>query len=372
MAVTLSTEDLTGLQAATQTLLSPLDYPSVDAWRLSVNAQLRTLLHADSAGFFLPVREGLLLYSDEHDPCALARYPDLSPPPTAGGVPIWEKMKRIGVGTLSDVYGEALPAYLGSAYYNEFAGANHAHDTISATLAVPADGIGMASLQFWHGRPDRRVFGDREVALLRLLFPAFQAGVQSYIHWARQPESLLRTLEGLGQPALIADETGRIVHRTPCLEHIRATDPESGRLDRAMETVVSQLCAVARGKTVAEGTRPLSPTKQVRTQTATYKVQGCLSGRAPLGDAPLVIVRLDRASPPQLPVGQLRDRFGLTRRQAEVAVLLARRKTNPEIAGALSISPHTARHHTESVLGKLGIGDRRQVAQVVAEGLEAG
>ena len=45
--------------------------------------------------------------------------------------------------------------------------------------------------------------------------------------------------------------------------------------------------------------------------------------------------------------------------------LLARCKTNGEIAEALCISPHTARHHTEAVLRKLEVGSRRQVARRV-------
>ncbi|NBB73424.1 MAG: hypothetical protein GVY35_07070, partial [Bacteroidetes bacterium] len=58
--------------------------------------------------------------------------------------------------------------------------------------------------------------------------------------------------------------------------------------------------------------------------------------------------------------------IGLTPRQAEVAQLLARRKTNREIADALCISPHTARHHTEAVLRKLEVDSRRAVARRMA------
>jgi len=52
-------------------------------------------------------------------------------------------------------------------------------------------------------------------------------------------------------------------------------------------------------------------------------------------------------------------RFGLTAREAEVARLLARRATNREIADQLRVSPHTVRHHVESVFAKLGIHSRR-------------
>src|SRR5918997_197761 len=54
----------------------------------------------------------------------------------------------------------------------------------------------------------------------------------------------------------------------------------------------------------------------------------------------------------------LRDRYGLTRRELEVATLLAQGRTNTAIANTLHISPHTARHHTQRVLGKLGVHSR--------------
>lgn len=54
-------------------------------------------------------------------------------------------------------------------------------------------------------------------------------------------------------------------------------------------------------------------------------------------------------------------RFGLTRREAEIARLLARRATNREIADELDVSPHTVRHHVESIFRKLGIQSRRSI-----------
>jgi DNA-binding CsgD family transcriptional regulator len=61
----------------------------------------------------------------------------------------------------------------------------------------------------------------------------------------------------------------------------------------------------------------------------------------------------------------LQERFGLTRRQGEVALLLCERRRNSEIAKLLSISPNTARHHTESVLLKLGVRSRDAVESVI-------
>ena len=54
--------------------------------------------------------------------------------------------------------------------------------------------------------------------------------------------------------------------------------------------------------------------------------------------------------------------FGLTAREEQVARLLARRASNREIAEQLDMSPHTVRHHVESIFAKLGIHSRRLVA----------
>jgi DNA-binding NarL/FixJ family response regulator len=56
--------------------------------------------------------------------------------------------------------------------------------------------------------------------------------------------------------------------------------------------------------------------------------------------------------------GQLRRRYGLTRREIEVAVLLAQGCSNSDIANELTISAHTARHHTQRVLSKLEVHSR--------------
>jgi DNA-binding CsgD family transcriptional regulator len=64
--------------------------------------------------------------------------------------------------------------------------------------------------------------------------------------------------------------------------------------------------------------------------------------------------------PPPAALGAARPR--LTPREREVAALLTLRRTNGEIAVALGVSAHTARHHTESVLRKCGVSSRRRLA----------
>ncbi|HET7469590.1 MAG TPA: LuxR C-terminal-related transcriptional regulator [Gemmatimonadales bacterium] len=57
---------------------------------------------------------------------------------------------------------------------------------------------------------------------------------------------------------------------------------------------------------------------------------------------------------------RLQDEDGMTPREVEVALLLATGLSNNALARQLGISPHTARHHTQRVLGKLGVHSRAE------------
>jgi DNA-binding CsgD family transcriptional regulator len=87
------------------------------------------------------------------------------------------------------------------------------------------------------------------------------------------------------------------------------------------------------------------------------------------GGRPSTVVVVIAPDPPPDPPApgrsELRRRFGLTPREAEVALLLAARKSNKEIARELSIAQKTAGRHTEGVLAKLRTSSRRDVGRVL-------
>lgn len=70
----------------------------------------------------------------------------------------------------------------------------------------------------------------------------------------------------------------------------------------------------------------------------------------------------------QVRVDDLTEAFGLTPREAQVALLMADRHTHKRIASDLGISPNTARRHAQRVLRKLGIHSKNEVAAAIAEG----
>jgi DNA-binding CsgD family transcriptional regulator len=68
---------------------------------------------------------------------------------------------------------------------------------------------------------------------------------------------------------------------------------------------------------------------------------------------------------PKTELAAIRKHFRLTEREAEVARLLLLRRSNIEISEYLGISRHTARHHVQSVLLKLGVHKRSEARQIL-------
>ena len=66
--------------------------------------------------------------------------------------------------------------------------------------------------------------------------------------------------------------------------------------------------------------------------------------------------------PSSLDVAELRERFGFSAREAEVATFLVERCTDAEIAKELGISWHTVRSHVERIFELLDCHSRREAA----------
>ena len=60
----------------------------------------------------------------------------------------------------------------------------------------------------------------------------------------------------------------------------------------------------------------------------------------------------------------LRQQFGLTERESEVLLWLARGKSNQDIGQILTMSPRTVNKHLEQVFRKLGVENRTSAAAV--------
>jgi DNA-binding CsgD family transcriptional regulator len=167
-------------------------------------------------------------------------------------------------------------------------------------------------------------------------------------------------LESMEQGIVLLASDTHPCYTNSAAERLLVADADRGVIAREMRTV-------SRTALTQRGTDPA--VVEVATKAGRYRMRATLlvekikeiRSRA-------VLVTIERAAT-ALPSRQaLTQRFGMTAREADVALLLARGARNAAIASELHISPHTARHHTENVLSKLNIRARAEVSRAISDG----
>jgi DNA-binding NarL/FixJ family response regulator len=99
-------------------------------------------------------------------------------------------------------------------------------------------------------------------------------------------------------------------------------------------------------------------TKDARRADIAQALRGAVSGLAVL-DPGVQATLLAAAGPHHRRVparGDLPD--GLTQREGEILVMIARGRANPEIAAELFLSSHTVKSHISRIFAKTGSADR--------------
>ncbi|MDX1420680.1 MAG: helix-turn-helix transcriptional regulator [Rubricoccaceae bacterium] len=366
MALSLSTGDLARLEAATRALVSPLAVPDVDAWRREVNAQIGQLLGGRHTLFRLPTGDGAHYTDDGHDITAglMAFAQEVTPDMITywdEAPNVWHTDRRpLGIEAFTwEVVAEVVRrrglSVDRAPVWNEVFFQNGVRDYAGLITTRPEGDAILWSLGPRLGTTDR----GTQLPMLTMLVPAFKAGLDALDRLGAHRAAL----DAVAEPLAAFDADGRETYRNEALIRLLAADPEAA----LAEAVLTELARRARpvgfarwGETAAGA--PV--TAEVRTARARYTFRAVLlppSGHA-FGDAFLVTVAADGGVPALPTAEEIRARCGLSKREAEVALLVAQGLSNDEIAEALFVSKHTVRHHVESVMAKLELTGRGREA----------
>lgn len=145
-----------------------------------------------------------------------------------------------------------------------------------------------------------------------------------------------------------------------------AEDPQRERLQRAVDQLIDELRARKRPSDARSSNGASNPVvREVRTPKGTYVLRGSYLGAQDSEPGVTVLIALEVSAAEPLSESSLRQRFGLTPRESEVARLIVEGKSNLAIARLMGISPHTAHHYTERVLLKIGVRSRGEIAAKV-------
>lgn len=319
------------LEAAIHAMLSPFSEVRFERWRRVVEERARDLTDADGSVLQLPVARPSAAGPADDATDSVRRRPD------AGG-----SVRR---GLPDD---DAFPA----------AGEREIHDPVCMSAPVSADAE--ARLVVFCNRPRDRAWTDRAVDLLRATLPAFHTGVRS--RWAFETQRAVdaHPLDAVRRPLLLCTDGGRVLHSNRALDDATAADPDGARLRGAMELLARRL---ARADD-EEAPPPQRAEREVRTGGRLYRLRGEYIPGDFGGTAILISADPD---PRPGPDERYRTEFGLTPREVDVARLIRRGLSNRDIAAELDISRYTVQNHVRSILGKLDVTSRAQVAATLQQ-----
>ncbi len=358
MSLTLRSRDVAQLQAALETILTPIAHSSPEDWGRAVMRDVKELLHADQAFFALPFDASVHVTGDGERTQEAGRQYEAEY--WQADVVIGQRRKALGleVHHQDQLYkpGEIETDTL----FNEWCVPNKLFDTLGMAVDVSGGPI-PAGVNVYHDRPDSRAFGERGQALMSLLLPAFRASVRSYGVLSQLRGSFSLLVDRIPSGVSVLDGGGDVLHENPSLGQIYNAEPERERLRAAVQRV---------GRAVFSTDTPggASGFEQIHTATKSYEIRASRFAALPPIDRAAGMVMVDARCPDQVKrraaAAQVRKEFGLTKREAEVALLLAGRLSAAEIATALGVSVHTARHHTERVFAKTGVSRRAMIADL--------
>ena len=177
---------------------------------------------------------------------------------------------------------------------------------------------------------------------------------------AHDPATLFDTLDLLPQHQALMTPAGTTVRVNRWLSELLRRVPDGRYLEEALGSYARTI-ADLRPSCGCDGRGGAPTTLEYQTATGPCLLWGWCVELDRYGLGLLVLMTVQPLDPDAPSDDALRKRLGLTRKEVDVVRLLAEGRSNAGIAAALCISPHTARHHTERIMAKLGVRSRAEV-----------
>jgi DNA-binding CsgD family transcriptional regulator len=357
VVLTLSSADLKELEALLARLHDPFAKGDPDAWRRSVNRKAKSLLGMDAAWFMLPLPGVAPLWTECISPEVVTEYLTQ----LATDDPGQEERRRLGLDVCS--HSQIYPDHrLETKPYVEFFRRYGLNDGLVVHGDLPDDRVAWIGLFSEEGLDASSE--KRALAILRLLSPSFRAGVRAWERLSDHHASLGSVVDGLRDGIALFDAGGLPLHANPSLLELLEADAEGELLGQAIQEIAGSVAAIG-----STGDTPRRPGVQdLRTASGIYRLQGSWVGVETVGRDRTILVLVERKWRTAERIQELGSRFGLTRRQSQVALLLGEGLGAKRIAVELTISWHTARSHIEHVLRKLGVRSKAEVPRILNGG----
>ena len=180
------------------------------------------------------------------------------------------------------------------------------------------------------------------------------ARIRVHIGNARRSRSARAALDTTGRYLFAASVSGRLLWSTPQASRLLAlASPEGGG-----EPVLPE--AIARWLETRQDGRPEQNAMMLKLEAAGRTLSIAFVGRA---DRDEVLLRVTEESVAEQ-ISVFREKLGVTSRESEVLLWIARGKSNRDIGDILGMSPRTVNKHLEQIYVKLGVENRAAAAAI--------
>jgi DNA-binding CsgD family transcriptional regulator len=370
----LSSRESAALRRVHDALLEPLAYDTTEEWLFEVADRFKTLCHGHTSlvGYAFP-GEPACWISRDLAPKYLDRIGEIMSPVPGTLTTIDPAVERLVRGPRLHNSGVAGSAdFLDSGVRIDDLQESPVFRDIAFPLGVPGSTFlfhsgasGEFAVQTSFPQIPHRPFGPATGQILSPLLPALAAGAASVVRLGRARQALMTVLDVLEDGATVFDAAGRRVlakNQAMCL--LGRTEPKRADLERTIaEAAIAAAWPLAAPKTSSEDSSHQPPSRGWRSASGfAYRIRAVRLPDGSWGTREAVLVLVERVGTAVPPPGELTVLFGFTLREAEVAYRLAYGHSNRKIAADLGLSPHTVRHHTESIFLKAGISSRKALA----------
>lgn len=358
MSLSLDSEEIRALSHASTTLLTPFSHATAEAWQRAACDAVQRAVGADAAALAITERGKTSFGGEPETVTALEQILPL-PQWVKKGIRVSPHHCQFTVVNWTELYDESIVR--SSAFYNDVVRPIRLLAPITMMEEVIRGQLPVALMVYFRDERQAAAQTHLRKEKLRLLFPAFSAGVKACVSLARSGQAAVALAEVAIEGIVVYDMNGRLVYENAATTKLLVPDGHRDRVRREMTAMAANL--VAR---LAE--RPFAPLEHrfsttIETCSCSYNVSAVLieDGWGWGCAGPTVVLMMAAIHPLAMQSGELKARYRLSNREIETSQLIRRGYSSKQIASLLGISVHTARRHAESVIAKLGVHSRGEV-----------
>jgi DNA-binding CsgD family transcriptional regulator len=357
MGLRLSSAEVGSLEHASTVLLSPFAYADADSWRREAACAVEKCIGGEGSSFALPIAGETLIAASPEISAALH---GLVTPPEWIERGLVQRRRALGL-TIAD-WDELFDAAVvrRTPFYNEIVRPTMLLAPLVMLRETGAGYLPAAISVYFSDEDAAQRHAVRGKEFLRLLFPAFCAGLETYLTLRRNSAALVAVSEDVATGVMFFDKSGAVRRENEFFQRLMCCEPghervraEASRLVR--ETLRSPV-----------DIRPLSMPRRacstVYTGYAHYRISATFVYDHSSRGSIVAVALVDRAERKPADARELAARFSFTQREIEIAQLLKNGVATRKMASDLGISVNTARRHIERILLKLDVHNRTAAA----------